>query len=299
MTYEQLVKIAQQRCEQASDCPQLRLKMRQDFYQRHHFEDSQSFCFGQSEIDFLNWEIRRGVLNPTNSSNPGSQWWRNVNLYFIYLAELASLMHQYQVTHPNAPKATLLWLAFFKQPSAKNWYRAHNCAILAGFNKYKTNALNENSHERLFLNIVLYRLMFAQTLVENATIFGPLGSFISDPRGFAVKLIVNLAHFYPTNYPLTKQDIPKIHAEGDIINGIQVKLLDEQFILPNLKQLYEFSAKLNHAPFLTNYQFQGHPIYPLSMLKASQKVLVESMLDKVDVAISKITANRPTVPLAQ
>jgi hypothetical protein len=35
--------------------------------------------FGRSELAFLDWEIRRGVLNPLDAEQPGSPWWRAVN----------------------------------------------------------------------------------------------------------------------------------------------------------------------------------------------------------------------------
>lgn len=265
-SYQELVIEAQALCALIADNPQARLATRQAFYQRYGFSSQDGFSYGDSELAFLKWEIRRGVLNPMSANPAGSHWWRNVNLDFIFHSELAGLMDQQDVS-PTAetPAATLAWLNFLAHPTPTNWYRAHNTTILAGFEAKQAYMADEIALEREFINITLYRLLFAQALVEDATIFGNIGKWIADPRGFAVDFIVHLTNFYPNHYPLTEADRPLIEGTGHSIQALEVKILDRDIILPHLSKLYQAAAQWNNSPFLLTYEQDGVPVYPPSL----------------------------------
>ncbi|MBU0801561.1 MAG: hypothetical protein KKA05_11250 [Alphaproteobacteria bacterium] len=262
-TYQELQLETEQLCSSIENSPQARLAVRQAFYQQYGFQDKDGLNFGDSEIAFLKWEIRRGVLNPlTDSPQPGSAWWRNVNLRFIYFSELAGKMYANHVTYDKAPMALQHWLAYLQKPTSESWYRAHNTSILAGFDEYKSDAISENEIEQLFLNITLYRLMFAQALVEDATIFGDIGRIIANPKDFSVKLITSLPDFYPTHYPLTEQDKPIIEGREYTIEDHLVYVMDNEIILPHIVRLYQEAANWNSAPFLVHYLNGNVPCYP-------------------------------------
>lgn len=262
-TYDQLVQQTKTLCHSIADYPEKRLQVRKAFYQTFGFKDKDGLSFGDSEIAFLEWEIKRGVLNPLNDAQqPGSNWWRNVNLKFIFHSELAGAMHQAKVTNPDAPIPVLAWLDFIQSPSPENWYKAHNTTILAGFNEYIADGVAENNIEQIFLNITLYRLMFAQALVEDATIFGDIGEWSADPRYFSVKLITSLPDFYPTHYPLTEADLDVIEGKKHTIEDKLVYVMDHDIILPHIQKLYAEAAKWDQAPWLPTYLNNKEPVYP-------------------------------------
>ncbi|MFP8967395.1 hypothetical protein ACKC9G_12505 [Pokkaliibacter sp. CJK22405] len=264
-TYQELELEAQTACDQVRNSPQGRRKLRVDFYQRFGNPGHGLLNYGDSEIAFLDWEIRRGVLNPipaTLGQQAGSHWWRDVNLRFIYFSELAGLMYAEEVQYPAAPAPVQAWLHFLHCPSSESWYRAHNTSILAGFEEYRELAFEENAIEQKFLNIILYRLMFAQALVNGATVFGDLGKLVANPQGLAVDLLVHIEDFYPCHYPLTLSDLPKIEGIGLTVEALEVRVMDSIIILPHLTQLYTAAAGWNAAPWLLQYQKHGKPVYP-------------------------------------
>ena len=290
-TYAQLEIAVAALCKSIENYPQKRLEVRQDFYKKHGTSTIlDPYNYGDSEIAFLKWEIKRGVFNPLDDQKQaGSPWWRNVNLRFIYFSELAGRVFDEKIIQKDLPIPVQAWLNYLNDQTGENWYKAHNTTILEAFNYYLDDARKENDVEQTFLNIILYRLLFAQAMVEDVTIFGDLGSVLADPRGFSVKLITSLPDFYPTHYPLTEADRPII--EGDeltakdvfyeiikdwkekpnVIELIKdifqledfgVKILDNWIIKPHIKKMYAAAATYDQAPFLPSYLENQEPCYP-------------------------------------
>ena len=248
------------------------------------------YNYGDSEIAFLKWEIKRGVLNPVDDPiQVGSPWWRNVNLRFIYFAELAGRIFDEKLVQADLPIPVQAWLDYLNNQNGENWYKAHNTTIAECFQFYIEDARQENSVEQVFLNITLYRLLFAQAMVEDVTIFGELGARLADPRGFAVKFITSLPDFYPTNYPLTeadlaiiegdeltaqamflevikdwkeKPDVLELLEDGFPLEDFGVKVLDDWIIKPHLVEMYDAAATYDQAPFLPSYLEGKEPCYP-------------------------------------
>ena len=67
--------------------PEARYAMRESFYRRWGKSDDGSVGIGRSELDFMRWEIERGVLRGPSSG--GSHWWRKVNGGLLFDARLA------------------------------------------------------------------------------------------------------------------------------------------------------------------------------------------------------------------
>ncbi|WP_295460963.1 hypothetical protein [uncultured Pseudomonas sp.] len=287
-TYEEAVAVTQALCDAIRDNPQARRAVRESFYEQFGDADNDGLSYGDSELAFLDWEIRAGVLEPET----GSHWWRNVNLNFIYLSELAGCLAQNQLPGDQATFPTRCWLDFIAEPTPRHWYRAHNASILAGFHLYEDDARLENAIGQEFLNITLYRLMFAQALVEDATIFGEIGAWLADPRGFSVTLLVHLADFYPPHYPLTEADRPIIEGKGKGLEETAVRLMDG-LIRHFLRELYQAAAAWNQAPELLNYLDGNKPAYPPAAghreaLAAAQAVAsLEGVLAGQDVAVAE------------
>ncbi|MDX2285184.1 MAG: hypothetical protein NW241_13550 [Bacteroidia bacterium] len=245
--------------------PEGRYQMRSRFYER--FGDAfteEGRGLGASELAFLRWEIQRGVLNPLEHAQPGSPWWRAVNLDFILHAELAGAARETGNEHQIASIQGRYWLRYFQAPSKSTWYAAHNCSIVYGYRDHAPLALQENETERHFLNEVLYRVLFAQAMASGAEVsrFGKIGTLLANPRLPSVSILVSLPDFYPRHYPLQPGDIHKVWHHGLDLEALGVKILDKRLILPQIGRLYGWAAGTLEAGFLTRWLDRHSPIYP-------------------------------------
>jgi len=109
-----------------------RLTQTVDFYK----EDTDGYGFGklhgygQGQVDFTQWEVRRGALDPET----GSPWWRAVNGQLIRdMLEARYLFEAGLTTCAGSSEAVDAWLAYLVQPSPQSWYLAHNRSIVLGY----------------------------------------------------------------------------------------------------------------------------------------------------------------------
>jgi hypothetical protein len=275
-TWSELSAKARRVTDAVADDPDGRLELRMAFYRRYgHAQDliarnalkssdrDSEFGYGRSELDFLRWEIRRGVLNPLDGTrgSPGSRWWREVNLSFLYDGELAALGHEAGLGPDGAEEPVAFWLDYIRSAGEKRWYRAHNASIVAAYQQYLQVALGEQRPEQIFLNMVLYRLLYAQGMVEGAE-FGLLGRFLGNPRLPSVDVLVDLPDFYPDHYPLSRADIRHIMHKGHSLEEAATRCLDEILISPHLVRLYREAARWDCAQFLERWVLNGEPVYP-------------------------------------
>ncbi len=262
----ELEREARAKVDRVADDPAGRVQLRREFYRKfgfaHRIGIPTEFGFGASEINFLQWEVVRGVLNPIDGTpNAGSSWWRNVNADFLYHAELGGLAHEQGVPAAALPTAAQAWMAYIAQPSPKSWYRAHNSSIVAGYLARLPEALVEQRPEQLFMNVVLYRLLYAQGLVEGIEM-GRLGELLANPDLPSVDVLVHLPDFYPHDYPLTAADARHIMHRGHSVEELATILLDDVVIMPHLTSLYGEAAGWAGYPDLTRYLIDGEPVYP-------------------------------------
>jgi hypothetical protein len=262
------------------DNPEGRYQMRVAFYKKYGFARDGGAGYGTSELGFLRWEIGRGVLNPlTDTAQPGSPWWRNVNEAFLYSSELAAAIQEGTAPASRATEPVRLWLDYIRSPTRQSWYRAHNGSIVAGYFAQGPSAVAESDAERRFLNMVLYRLLYAQALVEgeapgvlswlvrklsrHAAVLEGLEHLISDPRGPSVDLLVHLPDFYPDHYPLSQTDIEHVFDRGHGLEQDAEALMDRVLISPYLTTLYGLAAKWLLAPRLPALVQNDQPCYPV------------------------------------
>lgn len=264
-TYQELVDETTALMDTIKDNPQLRLDTRVAFYQKYgDAETKKGIGYGMSELGFMQWEIKRGVLNPLNDqTKPGSPWWYNVNLDFIFWSELAGKVYENQLDTVALPSMVRFWVDYIQKPDTTTWYRAHNTSITAGYEKYIDLAKKESYFEQVFINEVFYRLMYAGAMGEGIDIpFEKIGHIIFNPKIPSVNIMVNIPAFYPQNYPLTESDIDNVLYEGRDFAGQLSKVLNEYLILPGLHKLYEAAAKWLEAPVIMTYLKADEPIYP-------------------------------------
>lgn len=264
---EQLERTAREMTRGVANDPEGRYNLRKAFYDQYGYATRDGSGWGNSELAFLRWEINRGVLQPTEGPDPGSPWWREVNSHFIFLSTLAGLAFEAgELAH--WPEPVSFWIDYIAEPNGKHWYRAHNRSILEGYGLFIELAKQENHYEQSFVNIVLYRLLFAQAMVEDATIFDDLGQILANPRLPAVELITQLPDFYPDHYPLNLKDYLEIEGFGWGLQDLLVDLMDRVLILPHLHKLYREASFWNHYFQLLSFIDRGRPVYPQVLLEA-------------------------------
>jgi hypothetical protein len=248
--------------ETLRDSPEARVKSREVFYHKYGQEDkSERYGYGDSEIAFLGWE-ERCVLRPPDARPPGSAWWSNVNLWFIYLSELGAKAYDIKFPKAELPVATQFWISFIEEPTPQTWYKAHNSSIIDGYLKYPGFAKKETVPEKIFINMVLYRLLFAQSMVEGRFLFPKLGKILGDPRGNAVQFITHLDAYYPSSYPMSKKDINEVLGKVHSLGELGVKFLDDVLIEPELTRLYYEASTWNEQPGLNRLIVHHKPAYP-------------------------------------
>lgn len=249
---------AQARVAAVRDDPEGRYAMRARFYARWGGEGAAP-GLGRSELDFLRWEIERGVLRPP--AEGGSPWWRAVNERLLYNAELAVLLEERLPALEVGLGGVRLWQEYMRAPTPRSWYRAHNASIVAGYLDEVTRAHAEPWSERVFVNVVLYRLLYAEGLVEGLEM-GRLGEILADPRLPSVEMLLELPAFYPRHYPLTREDVANVLQQGHSLEDDAAAALDDLFVIPELTALYQHAAGWTVQPALERLLELGRPSYP-------------------------------------
>ena len=262
--------------------PEGRYRLREEFYMRWGFAERYAqdvarasaragapapdssldpYGYGTSELAFLRWEIRRGVLNPVGGPQTGSPWWRAVNLQFLYLSELAGMIADAGLGASVDNIELRYWLEYMANPSGPTWYRAHNASIVHAYLGQLDAARAELGPEQLLMNEVLYRLLFAEAM-EMGDEAGWLGEVAADPRLFAVDFITHLQTLYPDHYQLTPQDVIDVRHLGTGLEADLGRFLDETLILQHIDSLYALVAVEVDQPSLQELIKDGVPIYP-------------------------------------
>jgi hypothetical protein len=247
------------------DDPDGRFATRHRFYQQFGFGQHGHVGYGESELAFLRWEIARGVLNPISAAKPGSPWWAAVNEALLLDCEIAVRACECAVVDgPISPGATA-WMKYIHNPSSRSWYTAHNTSIVSGYLAHMDLAPAESPAEQLFMNVVLYRLLYAHAMVEGAHIaWGRLGAFLANPKLPAVNTLMELPDFYPRHYPLTPEDIRHVIHRGHSIVDLAAHVLDEALCIPHLDELYRSAAGWLGTPALEKLHCGCVPCYPIA-----------------------------------
>jgi hypothetical protein len=215
--------------------------------------------FRRAALSFMRWQARRGVLNPLDASPPGSVWWRAVNERLLRdgcetVALLGGLAGE-----PSS-QAVRLWLEFGARPTGRNWYRAHNASIVAGYLEHRNLAEAEGAPERFFMNVALLRVLYAHALAAAPRLalgrLAPLGRLLGDPRLGMAGVFLSRRRVLPNRYPLAL-DVERYIADEQRLG----RMLDYAVIVPRLQRLYEWSAQDLEEPRLRELVREGNPIY--------------------------------------
>jgi hypothetical protein len=215
--------------------------------------------FRRAALSFMRWQARRGVLNPLDASPPGSVWWRTVNERLLRDGcETVALLGG-SAGEPSS-QAVRLWLQFGARPTGRNWYRAHNASVVAGYLEHRNLAEAESAPERFFMNVALLRVLYAHALAAAPRLalgrLAALGRLLGDPRLGMAGVFLSLPAVLPDRYPLA------LDVEGYIAGEQRLgRILDYAVIAPRLQPLYEWSADELDEPRLLELVRDGNPIY--------------------------------------
>ncbi len=204
--------------------------------------------FRRAALSFMRWQARRGVLNPLDVN---ARLLRDGCETVALLGGLAG--------EPSS-QAVRLWLEFGARPTGRNWYRAHNASIVAGYLEHRNLAEAEGAPERFFMNVALARVLYAHALAAAPRLalgrFAPLGRLLGDPRLGMAGVFLSLRRVLPNRYPLA-HDVERYIADEQRLG----RMLDYAVIVPRLQCLYEWSAEELGEPRLLELVRDGNPIY--------------------------------------
>jgi hypothetical protein len=215
--------------------------------------------FRRAALSFMRWQSRRGVLNPLHASPPGSLWWRAVNERLLRDGSETVALLGGSAGEPST-QAVRHWLEFSARPTGRNWYRAHNASIVAGYLEHRNLAQAEGPAERFFMNVALARVLYAHALAGAPRLalgrLAALGRLLGDPRLGMAGVFLSLRRVLPNRYPLSLDVERYIAAEQRL-----GRMLDYAVILPRLQCLYEWSAEELGEPRVRELVRDGNPIY--------------------------------------
>jgi hypothetical protein len=222
-------------------------------------EAPQHLPFRRAAMSFMDWQLRRGVLEPPAIQRPGSRWWRAVNESLVRDGcEAVALSGR--LDGPPSSRAVDQWMMFVRRPTAAAWYRAHNASVVAAYLEHRELAEAENSAERFFMNVVLCRVLYAHALVAAPRLslgwLRPLAPVLGDPRLGMTGIFLSLSRVLPDEYPLS-QDL-SFYLSDELSFA---RLLDYGMIAPRFQQLYEWSADVLGAPGLMECTRSGALTY--------------------------------------
>jgi hypothetical protein len=240
VTRQTAVDVAAARVAAVRDDPDARLALMRELYEVPPNVDRGHLPFRQAASAFMGWQLRRGLLNPTDGPAPGSPWWRAMNERLLRDGWEARAL---AFGHPGVPSCPAVVAAaeFIRSPSAQRWYRAHNVSVVSAYLEHQQLASVESRVERFFINLVLMRVLYAHALVAAPRLaLGWLafaGRPLGDPRLGMTGIFLSLSRVLPDRYPLGHNLAPYLRAEHGIAH-----LLDIGVIQPRLELLYDWSA---------------------------------------------------------
>ncbi|MGE3288199.1 MAG: hypothetical protein AB7J32_19160 [Pseudonocardia sp.] len=251
--------VAAARVAQVRDRPQARLDLLRWSYTPLPGTPPLHLRYRRATLAFMEWQVRRGLLDPLDGRRPGSPWWRAVNdrlLRDTCEARMRVLGHPGPASTPSAEPS----VNFAFRPSVRSWYLAHNVTIVRAYLDHRELAERENRVERFFINLVLIRLLYAHALVAAPSLalawLAPAARWLGDPRRAVTGIFLSVSRVLPDRYPLDNALTDYI-ADEHIIG----RLLDVGVITPRLADLYEWSADELGIPELLPLLRRGTPAY--------------------------------------
>ncbi len=251
--------LAEEQVAAVRDDPEARLALMAQVFHGPTGRAPRHLPFRRAALSFMRWQKGRGLLEPLDASPPGSVWWRAVNERLLRDGcETVALLGG-SAGEPSS-QAVRFWLEFGADPTGRNWYRAHNASVVAGYLEHRDLAEAESTPERFFMNVALARVLYAHSLAAAPRLalgrFAPLGRLLGDPRLGMAGAFLSLSRVLPNRYPLDL-DVERYIAEEQRVG----RVLDYAVIAPKLPRLYEWSAEVLAEPRVLEFVRDGNPVY--------------------------------------
>jgi hypothetical protein len=215
--------------------------------------------YEQSVVAFMRWQQARGVLNPPDSAEAGSPWWRAINEDLLRDTYEARLLLKQRGDPSRATVAQ--WVQFFETPSANTWYLAHNASVVAGYLRHRRLAEAEAEAERFLMNVTLLRVLYAHALVADGKFalgrLSFLAKLLETPMLSVPEAFLAMKDVLPHQYPIDSSTVERF-VESESWLG---KLIDHAVIGGRLDALYAFSAQVLAEPRLLSLLTDGTPAY--------------------------------------
>jgi hypothetical protein len=240
--------LADEQVSRVRDDPHARLALLRRLYELPAAVDRGYLPYRRAASAFMEWQLRRGLLNPESDPWPGSPWWRALNESLLRDTTEARAL---AFGAPGDPRTAgvAATLAFIRKPTARAWYCAHNLTIAAAYLANEDLARKEGRVERFFINLVLVRVLYAHALVGAPRFalgrLAPVGRLVGDPRVGMTGIFLSLSRVLPHRYPLGDDLSPHITVEHRLGHALDVGI-----IVPRLGGLFDWSASELGLPAL-------------------------------------------------
>jgi hypothetical protein len=216
--------------------------------------------YRRAVVAFMRWQRARGVLDASDAQVPGSPWWRAVNEDLLRDTLEAKLLVEREDVVASRPTVQH-WVDFFRAPSARSWYLAHNASVVSGYLAHAELAEREASAERFFMNVVLVRVLYAHALVIDANLalgrFAFFARLVGHPRARGPQALLSMKDVLPVRYPIDEVTIEEIIDRENRL----FRLIDFGVIATRAAALYAVSARVLDEPRLLNLVHDGAPTY--------------------------------------
>jgi hypothetical protein len=250
---------AERRVAEVRDDPRARLALLRRLYEVPAAVDRGHLPYRRAASAFMDWQLRRGLIESAAGPRPGSPWWRAVNEALLRDTCEARALSFGRDGHPSGAGVRAA-LEFIRQPTARNWYRAHNITIVTAYAANRELALREGRVERFFLNLVLVRVLYAHALVAAPHLalrrLASLARLLGDPRLGVTGIFLSLSRVLPDRYPLGED----VERYVTLEHGLG-RLLDVGVIEPRIAQLYQWSSVELGLPVLRDFIVGVTPAY--------------------------------------
>jgi hypothetical protein len=216
--------------------------------------------YRRAVVAFMRWQQARGVLNALDAEAPGSPWWRAVNEGLLRDTLEAKLLVEREDAVASRPTVQH-WVDFFRAPSARSWYLAHNASVVDGYLSHVDLAAQEAPAERFFMNVVLVRVLYAHALVFDADLalgrFAFVAKLVGHPRARGPQALLSMKDVLPVSYPIDEVTIEELIASENRI----FRLVDFGVIAPRADALYAASAQALGESRVLSLIDEGTPVY--------------------------------------
>jgi hypothetical protein len=241
------------------DDPRGRLALLRRLYEGSEGNGTTHLPYRRAATAFMDWQLRRGLLAADDAPVPGSRWWRAVNERLLRDGWEALGLAMGMDATGSAPSAAAS-VDFIRRPTSRNWYRAHNSSVVAGYLDNVELAEAESRTERFFVNLVLIRVLYAHALVAAPRLalgrLSLLAPVLGDPRLGMTGIFLSVSRILPATYPLgddVERYVSREHGFG--------RLLDTGIIQPRLRHLFDWSAQELGEPRLAQLFNGDVPCY--------------------------------------